>query len=92
MNADYYLENISWTSKPFALFANHNSLLMQDNARIHMVGQVTDYLRAVPILLMEWPPKQKQSWPEHLWDPLFKIAKARRLPPVKSPVKISLTI
>jgi hypothetical protein len=68
---------------PFAVFAESNFLLMEDNARPHVARQVIDYLNAVDIPFMEWLPNCPDLNPidiEHPWDALEKKVRSRTPP------------
>ncbi|XP_046673806.1 uncharacterized protein LOC124362920 [Homalodisca vitripennis] len=57
-------------------------VLMHDNARPHSAAAVTDYLREVGIITLEWPPRSPDLNPiEHVWDTLKKRTRARNPPP-----------
>jgi transposase len=55
---------------------------MEDNAQPHVARQVIDYLNAVDIPFMEWPPNSPDLNPiGHLWDAFKKKVRSRTLPP-----------
>ena len=69
ITADWYIRDILAPHViPFAQFIEKNCMLMQDNARPHTAGIVTEYLDDVKIQKMDWPSRSPDFNPiVHVW-------------------------